>query len=163
MPVKKRKDPPCLLVADGDPERGRALAAQLEPMGFRVVHAADASACAAAVEKEKPALAIVDAALPPDGGVIACHGLAKPAVLVTDPADLAFFQKARDAGVADFLERPIHAGLLELRVREALRRPAPSVAASIASPEAGKRIHVRVARGEREELRTVATEVAIAA
>ena len=116
-----------LIVAD-DRKLLRHLSRFLHDFGYRVRQAADAAQCKAAVSAAPPDLLVVDEKLAAEDGVAlvrnltknACHHELVVMLLVNEPSHDTVLE-ALEAGVDDFLAKPIVYGELLARLRAAAR------------------------------------------
>jgi len=81
-------------------------------------------------------LLILDAAMRPLGGVELARRIRKneeeidpfiPIIIISDHPERGDVLGARDAGVTDFLAKPLSAKILDLRVRDLMKNPRPYV------------------------------------
>ena len=93
-----------ILLIDTDEERARALGEKLSESGFARVVRARGSDMAAAVEREKPDLVIIDMALPDRDALedIRSVSSASPVVMFAGTDDPGFAQEAIAAGVCSY-------------------------------------------------------------
>jgi response regulator NasT len=93
-----------ILLIDTDEERARALGEKLSESGFARVVRAKGSDMAAAVERDKPDLVIIDMALPDRDALedIRSVSAASPVVMFAGTDDPGFAQEAIAAGVCSY-------------------------------------------------------------
>ena len=114
-----------ILLIEDDPHLRRFVAANLGVEGYRVVQTADGDAGLALVERERPALVLVDLMLPGTSGwdVLAslqARGDPTPAAVISAAAGAEDVERARALGACDYLIKPLAAGELVRRVRRLL-------------------------------------------
>ncbi len=128
-------DAPLVLVADDVPANVELLQDQLETLGFRTLPAVDGPTALAAALAHRPALAILDVAMPAGDlgcedratGFEVCRRLKRdprtariPVVFVTALNDTTDRVKAIEAGGDDFLTKPHNRMVLGARIRSLL-------------------------------------------
>ena len=135
MSVAAGPDAPLILVADDVPANVELLQDQLATLGFRTIAAADGPGALAAAAAHRPALAILDVAMP--AGELGCEDRATgfevcrrlkrdprtariPVVFVTALNDTTDRVKAIEAGGDDFLTKPHNRMVLGARIRSLL-------------------------------------------
>jgi signal transduction histidine kinase/DNA-binding response OmpR family regulator len=121
---------PRILVVDDDPGVARALSDLLSLHGYSVLRADSGEEAIAALEAARCDLVLLDIGLPGMSGVEACarmrqrHGPSLPIVMLTGTGDSTASRRSYEAGVDDFLHKPLDATALVLKVRSFLRMKA---------------------------------------
>jgi len=117
-----------VLVAEADPFDLRALSEACEAAGYEVVAAADGEQAFAILARVRPAIAIVDAALPGTDGLEVLRVLRQdqalggmPVLLVTADGDEATRRRGIELGADDWIGRPFRVFEVQQRIRNALR------------------------------------------
>jgi len=114
-----------ILLVDDEPAIRRFLRTSLAAQDFAIVEAADGTEALAAIEREKPDLAILDLGLPDmDGAEIVRRVRAKsdlPIVILSVREDERGKVEALDLGADDYITKPFGMEELLARVRGALR------------------------------------------
>ena len=117
-----------ILVVDDTPVNVKLLADLLAVKGYAVVTAASGVEALAVVEKEQPALVLLDVMMPKVDGVEVCRRLKSdatfpftPIVLVTALADAKDVVAGLEAGGDEYLTKPVDHAALRARVRSMLR------------------------------------------
>jgi EAL domain-containing protein (putative c-di-GMP-specific phosphodiesterase class I)/CheY-like chemotaxis protein/GGDEF domain-containing protein len=135
------REAPLILVVDPNEARRAGLVSRLVDAGYLVTQVEDGAGCVESAQRLRPDLVLLNAGLPDGGGIAVCRALggaaadgAIPILLMIDPSQQACIREAREAGVSEFLERPIPLGLLEHRVRRALHHRRLALG-SAATPE----------------------------
>jgi two-component system KDP operon response regulator KdpE len=114
-----------ILVVEDDRSVTRVVSAALRARGYAVAAAATGQSCLAAVERDDPAVVLLDLGLPDIDGVDLCRQLrgwsSVPIIVVT--ADGADDRKveALDQGADDYVTKPFSMPELLARIRVALR------------------------------------------
>ena len=131
----------CVVVIEDDHHISDLVAMYLRRDGFRVLQADDADAGLAAVDREHPALVIVDIGLPGElDGLDVCRTLAGrvpavPVLILSARDDEVDRIVGLELGADDYVTKPFSTRELVARVHAILRRsagPAPALAASVA-------------------------------
>jgi diguanylate cyclase (GGDEF)-like protein len=119
---------PLVLVVDDDPGTRRVASASLKKAGYATVEAADGRNGAAACERFRPDLILMDAVMPGMDGFAAVREIRKrpggervPVLMMTGLDDLTSIHRAHEGGVADFAIKPIDWVVLGYRVGHLLR------------------------------------------
>jgi len=118
---------PRILVVDDDPGVARALSDLLSLHGYSVLRADSGEEALEALEAARCDLVLLDIGLPGMSGVEACtrirerHGPSLPIVMLTGTLDSAASRHSYEAGVDDFLHKPLDTAALVLKVRSFLR------------------------------------------
>jgi len=118
---------PSVLVVDDDESMRALLKRQMELDGYRVVTAEHGSKALVECEANLPDLVLLDALMPGMDGFQVAHLLRAsertqsiPIIMVTVLDDQESKLRALEAGVQEFVSKPIHRAELSLRVRNAL-------------------------------------------
>lgn len=122
-----------VLIVEDEPVTRAKLAAHLISEGFQVSEAADARDMRAIVSRTVPDVVLLDINLPDESGLILARDLrAKSSVgiiLVTARQDETDRIVGLELGADDYITKPFNARELAVRVRNLIRRVAPSMAA----------------------------------
>jgi two-component system alkaline phosphatase synthesis response regulator PhoP len=117
-----------VLIADDNPQILELLEAYLEPLGVRVLLAADGEATLAAVERDQPDLILLDVMMPKRSGFEVCRLLKEdrryrdiPIIMVTALNEAGDIERARECGADDFLSKPVNKIELLARVQNLLK------------------------------------------
>ena len=114
-----------LLLVEDDPSLVRILAGFLRDENFQVVSVTGQSAAAAAMEEDKPDLALVDISLADGNGFAVCtyaKSLGVPVIFLTASSDEYSVVAGLDIGADDFISKPFRPRELVSRIRSVLRR-----------------------------------------
>src|SRR5512143_3600187 len=115
MPDPTSGHVPRILVVDDDPGVARALSDLLSLHGYSVLRADSGEEAIAALEAARCDLVLLDIGLPGMSGVEACarmrqrHGPSLPIVMLTGTGDATASRRSYEAGVDDFLHKPLDA------------------------------------------------------
>ena len=138
-----------ILVLDDDPRTLRLVREALEAEGYAAVVTADPGEVAGLLRDERPALALLDLALPDVDGIELMHQLPElaelPVIFISAYGRDDTVAKALDAGAADYIVKPFSPTELAARVRAALRRrerPASFELGTLAIDYAARRVTV---------------------
>jgi FixJ family two-component response regulator len=115
-------------VVDDDPPVRRALSRMLKVAGYKVVTFASASEFLAHAGRDHPACLVLDVRMPGRDGfelleLLQADGRVLPVIFITGHGDLPMAARARKAGAADFLAKPLDERVLLDAVERALARP----------------------------------------
>ncbi len=115
-------------VVDDDPPVRRALSRMLKVAGYKVVTFASASEFLAHPGREHLACLVLDVRMPGRDGfelleLLQTDGWNLPVIFITGHGDLPMAARARKAGAADFLAKPVDERVLLDAVERALARP----------------------------------------
>ena len=117
-----------VLIADDNPQILELLEAYLEPLGVRVLLAADGEATLAAVARDQPDLILLDVMMPKRSGFEVCRLLKEdrryrdiPIIMVTALNEAGDIERARECGADDFLSKPVNKIELLARVQNLLK------------------------------------------
>ncbi len=118
-----------VLIVDDDATARRMLDVRVRSLVCQVGMAANGQEALAAVERETPALILLDMQLPDMDGldvIRACHreGVRVPFIVISAYGSAESVAEAAKEGAADFIEKPFAPVRLENAVRRALQSPA---------------------------------------
>jgi two-component system, chemotaxis family, chemotaxis protein CheY len=126
-----------VLVADDSPQMRRLLVAMLNAIGiWNVRTAVDGREAFDSMNAQRPDILITDADMGQVGGMELVRSVRRnhdsatpylPIIMVTGHTERAWVEDARDAGVNEFLAKPISAGSLYSRISEVVLNPRPFV------------------------------------
>jgi DNA-binding NtrC family response regulator len=116
-----------VLIVDDDPSSRRLLEVRLRALGCETMTAADGEDGLAVVQREVPALMLLDLQMPRMGGLevmrtLRRDGLDFPIIVITAHGSIEAAVEAMKEGAYDFLPKPFDAGHLDIVVRKALER-----------------------------------------
>jgi two-component system nitrogen regulation response regulator GlnG len=116
-----------ILVADDEAEIRSVLGAVLQSKGYEVVTADDGAAALQQVQREHPAVILMDLSMPRMGGMDALPEIKRldpevPVIICTAHADLATAVQAMKLGAYDYVTKPFDLDLLALTLERALER-----------------------------------------
>jgi len=116
-----------ILVVDDEAEIRSLLGAVLQSKGYEVVTAADGAAALQQVQREHPAVILMDLTMPRMGGMDALPEIKRldpevPVIICTAHADLATAVRAMKLGAYDYVTKPFDVELLALTLERALER-----------------------------------------
>jgi DNA-binding NtrC family response regulator len=116
-----------ILVVDDEVEIRSLLAAVLQGKGFEVVSAEDGAAALQQVQREHPAVILLDLSMPRMSGMDALPEIKRldaevPVIICTAHADLATAVRAMKLGAYDYLTKPFDIELLVLTLKRAVER-----------------------------------------
>lgn len=130
-PAEYQQDLPTILVVDDMPENLELYRRLLTPRGYVVTAANSGEQALAMVESAPPDVILLDLIMPGMDGFEVCERLKRnlstrhiPIIIVTGVADHDANIRALEAGVDDFLTRPIDPVLLEARIRSSVKSKA---------------------------------------
>lgn len=116
------------LVADDDPAARLMIRSSLEADGWTVEEASDGIAACDAVEHRRPAVVLLDVAMPHLDGFEACARLraqpggdVMPVMMITGFTDQSSISRAYEVGATDFLAKPVNSTILRQRVQSMYR------------------------------------------
>jgi signal transduction histidine kinase/DNA-binding response OmpR family regulator len=130
MADESRGHTPRILVVDDDPGVARALSDLLSLHGYSVLRADSGEEALDTLNAARCDLVLLDIGLPGMSGVEACarirasHGTSLPIVMLTGAGDATASRNSYEAGVDDFLHKPLDPAALVLKVRSFLRQKA---------------------------------------
>ena len=114
-----------LLLVEDDPTLIRMLTSFLSDENFQVASVTGQQAAAAAMEAEKPDLALVDISLAEGNGFAVCANakeLGVPVIFLTASGDEFSVVTGLDMGADDYISKPFRPRELVSRIRSVLRR-----------------------------------------
>ncbi|MEX2223742.1 MAG: sigma-54 dependent transcriptional regulator [Candidatus Rokuibacteriota bacterium] len=116
-----------ILVVDDEAEIRSLLTAVLENKGFEVVTAEDGAAALQQIERERPAVILMDLSMPRMSGMDALPEIKRldadvPVIICTAHTDLATAVRAMKLGAYDYLTKPFDVELLALTMQRAVER-----------------------------------------
>lgn len=121
-----------VVIIDDNQHMRTLLHAMMSGLGFHVVRGEEnGKAGFEAIQNLKPDLVVTDYAMEPMDGVQLVKKVRAlqsplayvPIIMITGHNELSCIERARDAGVTEFLCKPITARDLYLRIREVIERP----------------------------------------
>lgn len=114
-----------LLLVEDDPTLIRMLTSFLSDENFQIRSVTGQQAASAAMEKEKPDLALVDISLAEGNGFAVCtnaKALGVPVIFLTASSDEFSVVTGLDMGADDYISKPFRPRELVSRIRSVLRR-----------------------------------------
>lgn len=129
-----------ILLVDDEPSITQLARMYLERDGYRIEETADGESALAAVEKQKPALVVLDVMLPKVDGFDVCRRLRSggnnvPIIMLTARDEDIDKILGLELGADDYLTKPFNPRELTARVKAILRRRDPN------KSEDGKPVH----------------------
>ncbi len=126
-----------ILLADDNPNMRAIVSAMLKSIGVGRVREVDDGSAALAALRVRPAdLAIVDFRMLPVDGVTFTQLIRKaedspnpylPIIMMTGHSEKRHVTEARDAGVTEFVTKPVNAPALLARIEAVIMRPRPFI------------------------------------
>jgi two-component system, NtrC family, response regulator AtoC len=118
---------PLVLVVDDDPTARRMLDVRMRALGCQVAMAATGLEALAAIERELPAVLLLDLQMPQMDGMEVLRALSRdgvdvPTIVITAHGSIDTAVEAMRAGAVDFILKPFDPQYLEIAVRRALER-----------------------------------------
>ncbi len=115
------------LIADDEPLIRRQVSETLADYGFdRIIEAENGAQAAELAPHEKPLLIVLDVNMPVMDGVTAAEiirrSVSAPIILLTGTTDSGTIERARDAGVNNYLLKPFHAEQMRATVELAIHQ-----------------------------------------
>ncbi len=148
-PPRDAAEPVRILVVDDDPRTLRFVRDALSAKGYAPLVTGDHHELARIIRAEKPALVLLDLALPGADGVELMTRIPElsdlPVIFISVYGRDETVARALDAGAADYIVKPFSPTELTARVRAALRkreRPAPFVLGDLAVDYESRRVTV---------------------
>ncbi len=128
MMISQKNHTPLVLVADDDRSTRILLRIILQHEGYEVLEVENGAQCLAAFSQRRPDLVLMDAQMPIMDGFDCCKCLKKmplgdrtPVMMITGLQTPQDIDQAFQAGVTDFVTKPIHPPLLSQRLRYILK------------------------------------------
>lgn len=122
---------PTVLVVDDMPENIVLMRRLLGPKGYRIIEATSGAQALDMVDSDPPDVVLLDLIMPEMNGFEVCDRLKRnlstrhiPIIIITGVAEHDANIRALEAGVDDFLIRPIDPVLLEARIRSSVKSKA---------------------------------------
>jgi signal transduction histidine kinase/DNA-binding response OmpR family regulator len=119
---------PLILVADDDPLLAEVVGPILSQEGYRTSIARNGGECLHKVQEELPQLILLDAVMPDPDGFACCRqirtleaGATIPILMITHLEDNESVNRAFEAGATDYIQKPLHWGVLKQRIRRLLQ------------------------------------------
>jgi two-component system, OmpR family, response regulator ResD len=120
-----------VLVVDDEPIVREVVAGYLRRDGYRTLEASDGNAAKAIVERESPALVVLDLMLPGADGLEVCRWIRRrtdvPVIMLTARGEEADRIIGLELGADDYVTKPFSPRELVARVRSVLRRSEPAL------------------------------------
>lgn len=126
--TQKEEERPIILLADDDPSIRLMIRHVLEAEEYDIVEAEDGLDAIRAVEKQHPALILLDAVMPGLDGFATCKQIKErghadiPVIMITGLDDEASVERAYEVGAIDYITKPIKWAVLKHRVRSIVTR-----------------------------------------
>ena len=123
----KDEERPIVVLADDDPSIRLMVRHVLEDENYEIVEAEDGLDAIKAVEKQHPALVLLDAVMPGLDGFTTCQQLKDrghvdvPVIMLTGLDDDASVERAYEVGAIDYITKPIKWAVLKHRVRSIVK------------------------------------------
>ena len=124
---QKDEEKPIVVLADDDPSIRLMVRHVLESEDYEIVEAEDGLDAIKAVEKQHPALVLLDAVMPGLDGFTTCQQLKErghadvPVIMLTGLDDDASVERAYEVGAIDYITKPIKWAVLKHRVRSIVK------------------------------------------
>ncbi|MCW8830576.1 MAG: diguanylate cyclase, partial [Gammaproteobacteria bacterium] len=126
--TQKEEEKPIVVLADDDPSIRLMVRHVLESEDYEIIEAEDGLDAIKAVEKQHPALVLLDAVMPGLDGFATCQQLKErgyadiPVIMLTGLDDDESVERAYDFGAIDYITKPIKWAVLKHRVRSIVQR-----------------------------------------
>jgi two-component system, sensor histidine kinase and response regulator len=128
MPDPKTTLPPAILLADDDEAHRLLIKIELEDEGYDVFDVADGKAAVDLYPQAKPDIVLLDNNMPELTGIEACRairtmpdGARLPILLLTVMDDQETIDRAFDAGITDYITKPVNKHILKQRLRKLMQ------------------------------------------
>ncbi|WP_308918034.1 response regulator transcription factor [Jannaschia sp. LMIT008] len=120
---------PTILICDDEPDLRAMLGEYLTGRGFAPILTEDGTSLRAAMQGAKPALILLDVAMPGEDGLSLLRWLRRedsvPVIMLTAAGAVIDRVVGLEMGADDYLAKPVDLRELEARIRAVLRRPPP--------------------------------------
>jgi DNA-binding NtrC family response regulator len=118
---------PLVLIVDDEAAARRLLDIRVRGLGCQVVMAGNGREALATIERDMPALMLLDLQMPEMGGLellrtLQCDGIDLPTIVITGHGSIEAAVDAIKGGASDFILKPIDGQHLEIAVRRSLER-----------------------------------------
>jgi DNA-binding NtrC family response regulator len=118
---------PLVLIVDDEPALRRLLDLRMRALGYKVTMAQNGREALDLIERESPALMLLDLQMPEMDGMdvlrrLKHNGVDLPVIVITAHGSIGAAVEAMKAGAYDFLPKPFDPAHLEVVVRKALER-----------------------------------------
>jgi diguanylate cyclase (GGDEF)-like protein len=127
-PHERRTTAPVILVVDDSDAMRMLLREMLAGQGYRIEEAVDGNDALLRFEQLRPDMVLLDLVMPEMDGATLCrklretvHGGSVPVLMVTMSEDPQSVERAFDAGVTDYVTKPVHMPVLRKRVEYLLK------------------------------------------
>ncbi|MDH3342540.1 MAG: EAL domain-containing protein [Gammaproteobacteria bacterium] len=124
---QKEEEKPVVVLADDDPSIRLMVRHVLESENYEIIEAEDGLDAIKEVEKQHPALVLLDAVMPGLDGFTTCQQLKErghadvPVIMLTGLDDEASVERAYEVGAIDYITKPIKWAVLKHRVRSIIK------------------------------------------
>lgn len=129
-----KKDQPCILLVDDDPDYLWLLQAHLQRRGYKVLVVRDGDGALKEAASKEPDLVVLDVQMPGMDGYAVCQRIREfssvPIILLSGLSAPAAIVRGLDAGADHYLTKPVRIDELLSRMGALLRRTAPSTQAA---------------------------------
>ncbi|OUC15753.1 MAG: hypothetical protein B0A82_05255 [Alkalinema sp. CACIAM 70d] len=120
---------PTILVVDDEPNLRSILNCAISHNGDRVIEAQNGEACLLICQQQLPDLILIDAVMPDMDGFACCQRLkatygssCPPLIMITALSNAEFIDRAFNAGITDYITKPIRWPILRHRIDTALEK-----------------------------------------
>ncbi len=128
MPDSTEQLPPSVLLADDDEAHRMLIKFELEDEGYDVFDVGDGKAAVELYPQAKPDIVLLDNNMPFMTGIEACGvirnmpgGARVPILLLTVMDDQETIDKAFDAGITDYITKPVNKHIMRQRLRKIMQ------------------------------------------
>jgi DNA-binding NtrC family response regulator len=143
-----------VLIVDDDAASRRLLGVRLRALECKVVQAEDGQEALAAIQREEPALILLDLEMPRMGGMellraLRRNGVDAPVIVITAHGSIEAAVEAMKEGAYDFLPKPFDPKHLEIVVLKALERERLKREVEILTEEVDERYRLVVGKSQK--------------